>query len=279
MGLQALDLGVVGRPTAVGVAAQGVAERRRAAGQGLPISQGPAMQPLSHDLDAPAHAQVLHADSPQGEVQVAEHGIEEGLRKALPVRAAPQAVDHQGSVERQSIEAAVERVGNAAGLEQHGLTRLLGRARIEGCGKRLMGFLSLEHDLLPYPSVDPTRSSRHLSVPLSDETKNPSMRRTVPLVLAAALLSAACDPYGDIRGFAPAPGTVDKLEVGSQSREDVVRLVGSPSAVGAFKPNVWYYITEKQENWGPSRPWIAEQNVIQINFNEQGRGANIKYYD
>ena len=27
------------------------------------------------------------------------------------------------------------------------------------------------------------------------------MRRTVPLVLAAALLSAACDPYGDIRGF------------------------------------------------------------------------------
>jgi outer membrane protein assembly factor BamE (lipoprotein component of BamABCDE complex) len=105
------------------------------------------------------------------------------------------------------------------------------------------------------------------------------MRRTVPLVLAAALLSAACDPYSDIRGFAPAPGTVDKLEVGTQSREDVVRLVGSPSAVGTFNPNVWYYITEKQENWGPSRPWIAEQNVIQISFNEQGRVANIKYYD
>ena len=75
------------------------------------------------------------------------------------------------------------------------------------------------------------------------------------------------------------PGTVDKLEVGSQSREDVVRLVGSPSAVGTFNPNVWYYITEKQENWGPSRPWISEQNVIQITFNEQGRVANIKYYD
>ncbi len=53
------------------------------------------------------------------------------------------------------------------------------------------------------------------------------MRRTVPLALAAALLAAACEPYGDIRGFSPSPGTVDKLEVGSQSREDVVRLVGS----------------------------------------------------
>jgi outer membrane protein assembly factor BamE (lipoprotein component of BamABCDE complex) len=104
------------------------------------------------------------------------------------------------------------------------------------------------------------------------------MRRTVPLVLAIALLGG-CDTYGDIRGFAPSPGSVDKLEVGSQSREDVVRLVGSPSAVGTFNPNVWYYVTEKQESWGPSRPWISEQNVIQITFNESGRVANIKYYD
>jgi outer membrane protein assembly factor BamE (lipoprotein component of BamABCDE complex) len=105
------------------------------------------------------------------------------------------------------------------------------------------------------------------------------MRRTVPLALAAALFGAACEPYGDIRGFAPAPGTVDKLEVGTQSREDVVRLVGSPSSVATFNPNVWYYITEKQENWGPLKAWISEQNVIQITFNEQGRVANIKYYD
>jgi outer membrane protein assembly factor BamE (lipoprotein component of BamABCDE complex) len=105
------------------------------------------------------------------------------------------------------------------------------------------------------------------------------MRRTVPLALAAALLLGACETYGDLRGFAPAPGTVDKLEVGSQSREDVVRLVGSPSSVATFNPNIWYYISEKQENWGPSRPWISEQNVIQITFNEQGRVANIKYYD
>ena len=105
------------------------------------------------------------------------------------------------------------------------------------------------------------------------------MRPTVPLVLAGALLAAACDPYGDIRGFAPAPGTVDKLEIGSQSREDVVRLVGSPSAVATFNPNVWYYISEKQELWGPSKPWISEQNVIQITFNESGRVQNIKYYD
>lgn len=110
------------------------------------------------------------------------------------------------------------------------------------------------------------------------------MRRTVPLVrlsvaLASLALVAACDPYFDLRGFAPAPGTADKLEVGTQSREDVVRLVGSPSAVATFNPNVWYFISQKQEMWGPRKPWISEQNVIQLTFNEQGRVADIKYYD
>ncbi|CAN5917845.1 outer membrane protein assembly factor BamE [soil metagenome] len=105
------------------------------------------------------------------------------------------------------------------------------------------------------------------------------MRRTVPLVLAALFLTACDSNNSDLRGFAPAPGAVDKLEVGTQSREDVVRVVGSPSAVATFNPNVWYYISERQDYWGPSKPWISEQNVIQITFNESGRVATIKYYD
>jgi outer membrane protein assembly factor BamE (lipoprotein component of BamABCDE complex) len=105
------------------------------------------------------------------------------------------------------------------------------------------------------------------------------MRPTVPLALAALALTAACENNAEIRGFAPAPGAVDKLEVGTQSREDVQRLIGSPSAVATFNPNVWYYISEKQEQWGPNKPWIADQNVIQITFNESGRVHNIKYYD
>jgi outer membrane protein assembly factor BamE (lipoprotein component of BamABCDE complex) len=105
------------------------------------------------------------------------------------------------------------------------------------------------------------------------------MRPTVPLAVATLALTAACENMVEIRGFAPAPGAVDKLEVGTQSREDVQRLVGSPSAVATFNPNVWYYISEKQEGWGPSKPWIADQNVIQITFNESGRVDKIKYYD
>src|SRR5207248_3386694 len=104
-----------------------------------------------------------------------------------------------------------------------------------------------------------TRRQGHdiLTSPLSDEPKKPSMRRTVSLgtfpLAVAAILLAACDNTADLRGFAPTPGSVDKLEVGTQSREDVQRLVGSPSSVATFNPNVWYYISEKQEFWGPSK--------------------------
>ena len=133
----------------------------------------------------------------------------------------------------------------------------LGRAGIKRGGKRLIGLLATEHRisfLLPSVAVDPRRPSRHLVHPLSNEPKNPSMRRTVPLVCRwrlAGLLLAACDNIDDMRGFAPSPGAVDKLEVGTQSREDVQRLIGSPSAVATFNPNVWYYISAEAGILGP----------------------------
>src|SRR5262249_54970095 len=97
-------------------------------------------------------------------------------------------------------------------------------------------------------TVDPRGGARHLGERSFHRTQKTSMPRTVPPALVAATL-AACTNFSDIRGFAPAPGAVDKLEVGTQSREDVQRLIGSPSAVATFNPNVWYYISEKQESW------------------------------
>jgi outer membrane protein assembly factor BamE (lipoprotein component of BamABCDE complex) len=115
------------------------------------------------------------------------------------------------------------------------------------------------------------------------------MRRTVPLAtipraLASALLAPAvilggCSNVVDQRGFTPTPGSVEKLEVGTQSREDVVRVVGSPSAVATFNPNIWYYISETQEYWAFTKPKITEQKVIQVTFNDSGRVEGIKNYD
>jgi outer membrane protein assembly factor BamE (lipoprotein component of BamABCDE complex) len=107
------------------------------------------------------------------------------------------------------------------------------------------------------------------------------MRRTAPLLLAGALLAplAACENITDQRGFAATPGSVDKIEIGAQSREDIVRLVGSPSSVATFNPNVWYYISQKQETFAFMKPKITEQNVLQLTFNDTGRLQAMKKYD
>jgi outer membrane protein assembly factor BamE (lipoprotein component of BamABCDE complex) len=109
------------------------------------------------------------------------------------------------------------------------------------------------------------------------------MRRTVPPVLASAALAfffvAGCETIVDQRGFAPTPGSVEKLEAGAQSREDVVRLIGSPSSVATFNPNVWYYISQTQETWAFMKPVILQQNVLQLTFNESGRLQAIKNYE
>lgn len=109
------------------------------------------------------------------------------------------------------------------------------------------------------------------------------MRRTVPSVLSSAILASlvlgGCDSIVDQRGFAPTPGSVEKLEIGAQSREDVIRLIGTPSSVGTFNPNTWYYISQRQEAYAFFKPHVLEQKVIQLAFNEAGRLQSIKNYD
>jgi outer membrane protein assembly factor BamE (lipoprotein component of BamABCDE complex) len=109
------------------------------------------------------------------------------------------------------------------------------------------------------------------------------MRRTVPILLAGVVFGpfalAGCDNIVDQRGFAPTPGSVEKLEIGAQSRDDVVRLIGSPSSVGTFNPNVWYYISQKQESFAFLKSEITDQKVMQLNFNESGRLTAIKNYE
>jgi outer membrane protein assembly factor BamE (lipoprotein component of BamABCDE complex) len=115
------------------------------------------------------------------------------------------------------------------------------------------------------------------------KAKKQSMRRTVPLILASVvfvpLVLAGCETIVNQRGFAATPGSLEKIEIGTQSREDVVRLIGSPSAVGTFNPNVWYYISQKQEGYAFFKPKIDEQKVIQLSFNEAGRLQAIKNYE
>ena len=109
----------------------------------------------------------------------------------------------------------------------------------------------------------------------------PSRSVLLRALAAAALVAAAtgCTGVVDTRGHVPNPGSMEKVEVANQGREDVLRLLGSPSTVSTFNDKTWYYIRQKQEQFAFFGIATTEQSVVAINFNDQGRIASIKSYD
>lgn len=105
-----------------------------------------------------------------------------------------------------------------------------------------------------------------------------ALRFATVAMAVGALALGGCDPIVDVRGHVPQPGVVEKLEVGSQSRDDVLRLMGSPSAVASFNDDTWYYVTQRQEAMAFFEPKVAEQKVIAIRFDDNGRVKEIKNY-
>jgi outer membrane protein assembly factor BamE (lipoprotein component of BamABCDE complex) len=98
------------------------------------------------------------------------------------------------------------------------------------------------------------------------------------VAVAAALLLGACDPLVDYRGNLPDPQAVDKLQPGIATKADVTSSLGSPSTVGTFDPNVWYYISRHTETLAFFDPDVIDQRVLEIKFDGTGKVEAINRY-
>ena len=87
--------------------------------------------------------------------------------------------------------------------------------------------------------------------------------------LAAALL-AGCAPRVHVQGHVSDPDALAEIKPGVQTRADVARLLGTPSAVGTFDDARWYYISRRTETTAFHAPELIEQQVTVIAFDENG---------
>ncbi len=95
---------------------------------------------------------------------------------------------------------------------------------------------------------------------------------------AAALLLSACQNDVRVHGNLPDPEVMSEIKAGAHSREDVARMLGSPSTVSTFEDNVWYYIGQKSEQFAFFKPNILERKVLVISFDDSGRVDQTKAY-
>ena len=91
----------------------------------------------------------------------------------------------------------------------------------------------------------------------------------------AAVLLAGCEPIVHQQGHVRDAAVLAQIEPGVQTREDVARLLGTPSAVGTFDDKRWYYISRRTETEAFYAPELVDQEITEIAFDENGVVAEV----
>lgn len=71
------------------------------------------------------------------------------------------------------------------------------------------------------------------------------------------------------------PDRLNELVVGQHTRDDVAAILGSPSSTSPFDDQSWYYISNRTETLAFLAPEVTEQQVVVIEFNNEGTIAEI----
>ena len=100
---------------------------------------------------------------------------------------------------------------------------------------------------------------------------------TTILLIAAASL-AGCIAQVDQRGNLPEPDKVGQIQPGSTTRDQVAKILGTPSSTGVFNDKSWYYISRKTKQVAFFDPDVLDQQVYIVNFDDKGvvRGVDRK---
>ena len=101
----------------------------------------------------------------------------------------------------------------------------------------------------------------------------------LPLAATAlAVLLSACAPNLVQRGNLPDPELLSRIQPGSQTRNQVADLLGSPSSIATFGDEVWYYISSQTQTIAFYEPEVLEQKVVAIAFDGDGRVKTVRTY-
>lgn len=91
-----------------------------------------------------------------------------------------------------------------------------------------------------------------------------------PVVIVLALLLAGCTVSEDQRGNLPDPDKVAEIKPGTTTKEQVVKILGSPSSASTFDDDTWYYISRKIKQVAFFSPTVLDQQVFIIDFTDDG---------
>lgn len=109
--------------------------------------------------------------------------------------------------------------------------------------------------------------------------RTPVRGAAVVLAMFFGLGLGACEQTVNVRGNMPLDEDLARLSPGVHTRNDVARLLGSPSTVSAFQDSKWYYIGQKTTEFAFFAPEVLERKVVVVSFDESGTLAETEMFD
>jgi outer membrane protein assembly factor BamE (lipoprotein component of BamABCDE complex) len=106
-----------------------------------------------------------------------------------------------------------------------------------------------------------------------------SIRTKIPCLALLAIVLAACAPTVAERGNLPEPEKLAEIHPGTTTREQVAKILGTPSSTGVFDDKNWYYISRKTEQISFLDPDVLDQQVYIVNFDDKGVVKGVGHKD
>ena len=104
-------------------------------------------------------------------------------------------------------------------------------------------------------------------------SQNISLRPWLSLfvIISAPAAIASCSPSVEQRGNLPSPDKVSEIRAGSTTKEEVAKILGTPSSVSVFNNDKsWYYISRRTAQTAFFDPDVLDQQVYVVSFDDQG---------
>ena len=93
------------------------------------------------------------------------------------------------------------------------------------------------------------------------------------------IMLSACAPTVNNRGHLLDADRLAEIHPGETNKDQVVKLLGTPSSVGVFDDKTWYYISRQTEQVAFLNKDVLDQQVYVINFDTQGVVKNVDHKD
>jgi outer membrane protein assembly factor BamE (lipoprotein component of BamABCDE complex) len=89
--------------------------------------------------------------------------------------------------------------------------------------------------------------------------------------IAGAAAIVGCSPSVEQRGNLPTPDKMAEIHAGTTTKDEVAKLLGTPSTVSVFNNDKsWYYISRRTAQTAFFEPDVLDQQVYIVSFDDQG---------